>query len=100
MEITSVKIQSNGWLLNGNMSVPDASGNREREAIITWLLEGNTPEPEFTDKELLVQAKATKIAEAKAYLASTDYMMTSDYDKDTTEVRILRQQARDTVRGV
>jgi hypothetical protein len=46
------------------------------------------------------QVQATKLAEAKAYLASTDYMMTSDYDKDTTEVRILRQQARDTIRGV
>jgi hypothetical protein len=40
-----------------------------------------------------------KIAEAKAYLVSTDYMMTADYDKDTTEVRILRQQARYTIRG-
>ena len=47
----------------------------------------------------LEQEQATKLAEAKAYLASTDYMMTSDYDKDTTEVRILRQQARDTIRG-
>jgi hypothetical protein len=45
------------------------------------------------------QLKATKIAEAKAYLASTDYMMTADYDKDTTEVRILRQQARETIRA-
>jgi hypothetical protein len=48
----------------------------------------------------LEQVQATKLAEAKAYLASTDYMMTSDYDKDTSEVRILRQQARDTIRGV
>jgi hypothetical protein len=47
----------------------------------------------------LEQAKATKISEAIAYLVSTDYMMTSDYDKDTTEVRGLRQQARYTIRG-
>jgi hypothetical protein len=40
-----------------------------------------------------------KIEEARAYLISTDYMMTADYDKDTTEVRILRQQARYTIRG-
>ena len=46
----------------------------------------------------LAQEQATKLAEAKAYLTSTDYMMTADYDKDTTEVRILRQQARDTIR--
>jgi len=66
MEILTVKIQSNGWLLNGNMSVPNASGNREREAIIAWISEGNTPEPEFADSELLVQAKASKLAEATA----------------------------------
>jgi hypothetical protein len=40
-----------------------------------------------------------EIAESKAYLVSTDYMMTTDYDKDTTEVRILRQQARRIIRG-
>ena len=74
MEILTVKTQSNGWLLNGNMSVPDASGNREWEAIIAWLLEGNTPELEFTDAELLEQAqqvaKQEKI-EALAYVKVT-----------------------------
>jgi hypothetical protein len=57
IEITSVKIQQNGWLLNGNMSVPDSSGNLEREAIIKWIAEGNTPEPEFSEEELLEQAQ-------------------------------------------
>jgi tRNA G18 (ribose-2'-O)-methylase SpoU len=52
IEITSVKLQSNGWLLNGNILVPDASGNREREAIMAWIADGNIPEQEFTDAEL------------------------------------------------
>lgn len=38
--------------------------------------------------------------EARAYLASTDYMMTADYDKDTTDVKILRAKARAIIRGV
>ena len=59
MEIISVKIQSNGWLLNGTMSVPNASGNRERELIVEWL-KTNTPEPEFTDAELLQQIEDAK----------------------------------------
>ena len=59
MEIISVKIQSNGWLLNGTMSVPNASGNRERELIVEWL-KTNTPEPEFTDEELLQQIEDAK----------------------------------------
>lgn len=33
MEVTSVKIQGNGYLLNNEMYVPKANGNREYEAI-------------------------------------------------------------------
>ena len=50
----------------------------------------------------LVQAEEAleaKRQEALAYLASTDYMMTADYDKDTTEVKALRAEARQVIRG-
>jgi hypothetical protein len=46
------------------------------------------------------QAEEVKRQEALAYLASTDYMMTADYDKDTTEVKVLRAAARAVIRGV
>jgi hypothetical protein len=59
IEITSVKTQPNGWLLNGNMLVPDAPGNSERDAILAWLAEGNTPESDTpTPEQLSQQAKA------------------------------------------
>ena len=45
------------------------------------------------------QALEAKRQEALAYLASTDYMMTADYDKDTTEVKVLRAAARAVIRG-
>ena len=38
-------------------------------------------------------------AQAQAYLVSTDYMMTADYDKDTTEVKVLRATARSVIRS-
>jgi hypothetical protein len=52
----------------------------------------------------LALVQAEQVAEAKrqealAYLASTDYMMTADYDKDTTEVKVLRAAARAVIRG-
>jgi hypothetical protein len=50
----------------------------------------------------LVQAEQeaeAKRQEALAYLASTDFMMTADYDKDTTEVKVLRAAARAVIRG-
>jgi hypothetical protein len=75
IEITSVKIQYNGWLLNGNMFVPDAAGNKERESILAWIAAGNTPEPEFTEEELAANQKAKAVSDAKSVLASTDWIM-------------------------
>lgn len=45
------------------------------------------------------QAAEAKRQEALAYLSSTDFMMTADYDKDTTEVKVLRAAARAVIRG-
>lgn len=45
------------------------------------------------------QAAEAKRQEALAYLSQTDYMMTADYDKDTTAVKVLRAEARKIVRG-
>ena len=53
--VKSVKIQGQGYLLNGTMNVPMADGNKEYEAIKQWLAEGNVPEPEFTEEELKQQ---------------------------------------------
>ena len=58
--INTVKIQGQGYLLNGTMLVPKADGNREYELIKQWLSEGNTPEPEFTETELLQQIEDAK----------------------------------------
>jgi len=66
--INTVKIQGEGFLVNGNMSVPQAEGNRHYQEVLEWIAEGNTPEPEFTKAELKQQvideanqlAKATK----------------------------------------
>lgn len=58
--IKTVKIQGNGYLVNGIMSVPgNAPGNMDYEAVKEWLLT-NTPEPEFTDAELLQQVEDAK----------------------------------------
>ena len=45
------------------------------------------------------EALEVKRQEALFYLISTDYMMTADYDKDTTEVKVLRANARKVIRG-
>ena len=98
-EIQTVKIQGEGFLLNGTMHVPNADGNREYELIKLWLTEGNTPEPEFTEAELTQQNINKQIAEAKLYLASTDFKMTVDYfaaltTEQQTALTELRAEAR------
>ena len=60
-EILKVKIQGQGYLVNDEMSVPKADGNRHYELVKEWLLT-NTPEPEFTPEQL----DAQRIAQIKA----------------------------------
>lgn len=74
MEIQTVKIQGQVYLLNGIMSVPKAEGNREYELIKQWLLEGNTPEPEFAEEELIERELQVKINKANQYLKDTDWV--------------------------
>jgi hypothetical protein len=78
IEITSVKIQPNGWLLNGNMFVPDAAGNSERTAILAWIEAGNTPESDVPSQEQLTQ---NRTSELKSLLASTDFKVLPDYQQ-------------------
>lgn len=52
-----------------------------------------------TAEEIALELLRTKVAEARAYLASTDFKMTSDYDEDVTEIKTKRAEARDFIRA-
>ena len=67
--------------------IPFANGNIDYEEYKLWLEEGNTPEPEFTEEELRIKVINTQIAEAKAYLSSTDFYMTVDKYAELDEAR-------------
>lgn len=64
--IESIKKQGNGWLVNGDMSVPNDERNRDCQEVLSWIAEGNTPEPEFTQEELDEQSRLNLIAELEA----------------------------------
>ena len=44
MTIETVKTLEYGYLVNGTMSVPNDPANRDYQAILDWINEGNTPE--------------------------------------------------------
>ena len=89
-------------LCNNGKSV---TGTREDGAIVSysieaeeykqWLSEGNTPEPEFAEEELLVKAKASKLAEATAayntsvtaLVGNTDQYELTSWTKQEAEAR-------------
>ena len=43
--IQSVQLTESGYLVNGNMSVPNDPGNRHAQDVLAWIAEGNTPTP-------------------------------------------------------
>ncbi len=74
MDIQTVKMQANGWLVNGSMSVPASAGNRHTQMVQDWIAEGGVVEPEFTQAELDAQAEeAAKQAEEEAKLAGVEF---------------------------
>ena len=98
MEIKTVKIQGQGYLLNGLMSVPKADGNREYELIKQWLAEGNTPEHEFTEEEILKKKQYKFRIERNLLLDKADIEINKaeDLGQDSTILRAYRQALRDS----
>jgi len=44
MEISTVKKQAVGYLVNGEIFVPVSAGNRNYEEVLEWIADGNVPE--------------------------------------------------------
>lgn len=59
-----------GYLVNGTTFFP----KENCEFINQWIAQGNTPEPEFTDEELLERELQDKVNEANQYLKDTDWV--------------------------
>jgi hypothetical protein len=98
--IKTVKLQENGHLINGSISVPKVDGNRHYEDVKAWL-EFNTPEPEFTAEEIAKQEQDTINSEARQYLASTDWYVIRNAETGEVipaEVLTKRIEARSSVK--
>lgn len=80
-----------------------ANGNRDYEEYKQWLSEGNTPEPEFCEEEIVAQELAKKIQEAKDFLNRTDRKFFNGYKpkdgEDLVALELQRDEARDFIRA-
>lgn len=87
MNIETVKIQGNGYLVNGNIYVPKTDDNKDYKLIKEWLeIDGNEVEAEFTDFEQLENNKNNKIQEIKtACTADAPVTLDVDFINGTTE---------------
>ena len=77
--------------------IPFADGNIDYEVYKQWLEEGNVPEPEFTEEELLAQKQAQFRAERDVLLKKADIEINKldDNGQDSTVWRAYRQALRD-----
>ena len=97
MIIKTLKIQGQGYLLNGILYVPEVDGNKEHEAIKEWLEQGNTPEPEFTEEELAKQELDKTNSIARAELQQGDWKVLRELERlflKDTELNSIREALR------
>ena len=95
--ITSCKQQESGWLVNGNLSVPNDPANRHCSGILEWIEAGNVPAPQYTEAEIAANDQAKINATSERYLASTDWYVVrrSDTGADIPEeISAARADAR------
>jgi len=85
MKITTVKIVSDGYVVNGSVSVPGEQRNRHYRQVQEWIAAGNIPDPEFTPDELSAQergaAKAAREVAVRAIKVTTAAGNTFDGDE-------------------
>lgn len=77
--------------------IPFADGNRDYEEYKLWIAEGNTPEPELTEKELINQNQDKFRFERDSLLKKVDIAIykAEDLGQDTQLLRTYRQALRD-----
>ena len=75
--------------------IPFADGNRDYENYKQWLVEGNTPEPEFTEEEIKIKDLNKQIQEAKTYLSETSWIW-EKYSRNVLSLKDMTQEEFNT----
>jgi hypothetical protein len=66
MNISNVKHTTGGYIVNTQFFIPHDEANKDYQDIAVWIANGGIVAPEFTNAELLQNAKNEKVAAIKA----------------------------------
>ena len=102
MKIESVKLQNGGYVINDNLFVPAAEGNRDYRAVQKWIADGGNVEPEFSEEKILQNKVAKKKAERDAKLRETDIYLVADFpisSEKLEQMKSYREYLRHIPRG-
>ena len=80
MTIESVKIQGDGWLVDGARSVPNDERNKDCREVLAYIAEGGIVGDEFTPEELEQQTAAARLGELQATDGSMARIVEDIYD--------------------
>lgn len=98
IEILNLRKTKDGYLANGYIPLLPND-----EQVFKWVKDKKEVMPMFTDVEIEAQILAEKVAEAKAYLANTDYKDLPRYvpkaNEDIEAIYLLRDEAREFIRA-
>ena len=91
-----------GYLVNGNISVPKADGNRYYEEIKEYIRNKGYIGPQYTDEELATKEAKEAEAKARQYLKDTDWYVvryTETSAEIPADVKSARAEARLAIEG-
>ena len=96
------KISGSGVIdTENNSHIPNDSRNYHWREYQDWVELGNTPDPEFTEQQILDNVWNDLRSERNSRLTATDFMMTYDFytniltSQQQTDVTTYRQTLRD-----
>lgn len=96
-----LKLCNNGLSVFGiNKQGQNVSYSIEAEEYKLWIAEGNTPEPEFTEKEIEAQLQEQANAEARAKLGSLDWKVIRELERlmlAGTDLNLEREELRESI---
>lgn len=103
VEVFSVKEIGDKYLLNGNLRVPKNPSNTDYQAILKWIAMGNTPEPEFTAEEKLLQEREEIAQQSMDELKATNFLCYVDVwegltGKEQKQISDFRKKLREALK--